>query len=352
MVVYLGLYALLFVLQCSQTILEGSALKKKRIVSFGCCFLLFVLLASRHPSMGRDLGDGMSEGYIHSFRRIAMMSWGKVFNLQEFLNYEKGYIVLNKILASISTEVQFFLGAVALISLVPIYIVVAKRSRSPIISTVVYMGLPVFLLLFSGLRQCIAIAICFCSILLIEKKRIVHFILVVLFASLFHSSALLFLLAYPIYHIRLGITVRIATMILFPIAYAVRRPMFLLLSQLFKEGAEIEQNNAFTLFVVFCFIYCFCSFFVSKDDSGYLNLFFVACLIQSMASLNSLVLRAGYYYIIPLIIFLPNTICKMKQNRWRYFCILGVVVAFFAYGLYSIYTSTWAEAYPYLFFWE
>ena len=172
MTVYFGVYALLFLLHCYQTFSNRTKEKRKRSTAFACFLILFFLMALRHPSMGRDLGNEISEGYLYSFHRIASMSWTKVFNLKEFLNYEKGYIVLNKILASISTEVQFFLGAVALISLVPVYIVVAKRSRSPIISTVVYMGLPVFLLLFSGLRQCIAIAICFCSILLIEKKRI------------------------------------------------------------------------------------------------------------------------------------------------------------------------------------
>lgn len=353
MAIYFGVYAYLALLAIScKYVFKKNIQKRKTYVTIGCFIVIFLLIALRHPSMGIDLHYGKSYGYIHAFHQLAGMSWKDVLSLDSFLNYEKGYVILNKLIAVIYPNTQFYLAVVAFFSLTPIFYYVGKQSVSPIYSTVIYMGLQLFLLQYSGLRQCIAVGLCLIAVDFIRGRKPIKFILLVLFSCLFHSTSIVFLLAYPIYHIKMNFQIRIVSFVFLPIIWILKKPIFLFLTGLFGFTPKIDNNNAITLFLVLCMVYLFCCFFVPKDENGSLNLFFVACCIQAMAGLQSNMIRAGYSYLILLIVLLPNTIYSIQSKKTRFFVNLIVIPAFIAFGLYSIYTNEWAMAYPYIPHWK
>lgn len=79
------------------------------------------------------------------------------------------------------------------------YFIIWKFSVSPLFSLLVF-----FSILFSGIyfvRQDVATALTFFSFLYIQKRRFIPFALTVILASFLHISALIFLLAYPLYNI-------------------------------------------------------------------------------------------------------------------------------------------------------
>ena len=84
------------------------------------------------------------------------------------------------------------------------------------------MGLPVFLLNFSGLRQAIAMGITALSFNFIKEKKPVQFILLVILASLFHKSAIVFLAMYPIYNIKLDKFGKVMSIVVLGIVYFAR----------------------------------------------------------------------------------------------------------------------------------
>lgn len=354
MTVYFALYGLCAILTLCLYLRCKDADKRNRILCWTLFTVIFLLLALRHESMGVDLGNGRDSGYLHSFEKISDLSWHSVF-CDSFLNYEVGFRVYCKLIGVLSgVDHQIFLAVTALVSLLPIALVCHKLSRTPAFSYIIYLGLPVFLLQFSGLRQDIAIGLCFLSLLYIEEKKPVKFLLLVVMASLFHGSALIFVVAYPLYHIRINHKIKIISFFVLPLIFLLRTPLFLLFSVIFKPNATPDDNGAVTLFLVFCAMYFFCFIFSdeSEEQNGLLNIFFLACVCQAFGGVYSAALRVGYYFMMSLPLLLPKVIAGMSAPQDRKVCTYLISIAFIAFGLFSIMTSTWAEANPYYLFWE
>lgn len=323
---------------------------------------IVLIIGLRNPNMGVDL-----DRYLPSFERLSSYTWEKIVTMPKYLNYQKGYVIYNKLIGSFCLDRQVFLFCCALISIVPISIYIFKTSKLPLLSLTLYLGLPCFLTVFSALRQAIAISICAISLLFVLNKKPFIFIVLVLFSSTFHSSALLFLVAYPMFIYKPSSTIRFTSIILLLISYILREPIFIMLSKLIKDNVVIDNNNSITLFLVFTAIYVFMIVLVDRTDkknTGLLNIFWIACFCQSLAGLNNIAIRVGYYFMLPAIPLLINIlydngkkeegsfIITISNEKQRLF-IMGVVYICFAlFGLYTLRHGSWAESYPYYWFWE
>lgn len=349
--IYFAAYSLIF-LASIWKVGKTPGLKRRNQGVF-VFWILFSLLALRHPSMGTDLAYGRNYGYLGQFAYISDLPWRDVFRYRIF-NYEQGYIVFNKLISRISEDPQFFLASCAAATLGPVLYTIYRRSHYPVLSVIIFMGLPTFLLQYSGIRQSIALGIIFVAMRYIQEHSLWKFLAAVFLAMQFHTSAWIFLAAYPIYHFPMRRAWRILTCFL-PLAFFLwRYPLFQLLSKLLAEDAAVDHNNAITLFLVFYAVYLFCCIFSGEqqDIAGLKNLFLVACCIQALAGVNAIVIRAGYYYMNSLIFLLPTITGRMKnrENARILNCLMHI--CFMLFGLYAVYTSSWAAAYPYKWFWN
>lgn len=324
--------------------------RNKLIICILCFFSIFTLLGLRKQSMGVDLS-----GYLTSFDFLNQISWKKVLLLKSYLNYEKGFVLFSKLSGSIFNNRQFYIAICAFVSLAPIAYVFYKKSKVPLLSFIIYLGLPSFLIAFSGLRQAIALAVTFYSIKFIEDKKIFKFMLAIVVAMLFHKTAIIFLLAYPLFYVKRSNWVKFFSLCLVPIVYFLRYPLFYVLSKFFKENAIPDGNSAITLFLIFSLIYVFLLLLENssnRKESGYINLFYCACIFQAFGGVYSTAMRVGYYFMIYLTLALPEIISsKSRNSKDRYIIYLIFFTCFASFGLYSIYNSSWAMAYPYKFFW-
>ncbi len=347
-----SIFGLTPIITSSLKVREQTAKKSFCFIAFAC---LVLMLALRHQSMGVDLRYYTYYGYLGRFDAIANAPWNTVFGVK-VANYEKGYIFFNKLVSTIYNDRQFFLAACAFFTILPIVYVIYKKSVSPLQSIVIYMGLPVFLLGFSGLRQSLAIGICFFALLYIEDKKFIKFVALVLLAVTFHKSAIIFLIAYPLYRLKMDKARRWLTVILIPIIFIFKRPLFAIFSKIFKENAVADETGAGTLFVIFTLIYIFCIIYSdgSDEQNGFLNLFFIACACQAFGGIYNTAIRVGYYFMLSLVILLPKVLKGMQKDIDKPLFSATVFFAFTTFGLYSIYISgdSWALAYPYYFYWE
>lgn len=355
MIVYFLMYTLLL---CTTGIVGQTgttiAQKNKRSAIYAATLVVLVV-ALRHPSMGVDLGYGRYYGYLVSFQEISQYSWTELFALSGWLNYEWGYIIFNKLLGYISTDYQCLLIACAIATIIPIGIMIWRDSEDPVFAIIIYLGLPIALVPFSALRQGIAVGICCLSYPLIRSRKKIKFILLVMFATLFHFSAFFFVIAYPLYHLKLSKTVRMASIPALAVVFVARYPLFIIASKLFKDNAVVQRSNAFTLMLVFALMYTFCVLFAyDEKNKGFLNVFYMACVAQCFGSVYSIAIRVGYYFMPALVIALPNIIHNMKKSENRKISRLCVMTVFVIYGLYMLYSSGkgWAMTYPYYFFWQ
>ena len=123
---------------------------------------------------------------------------------------------------------------------------------------------------------------------------------------------------------------------------------------MFKDGAVANDTGAITLFLVFTAIYIFCIAYTdhSEEQNGLMNIFLLACLCQVFSGVYNTAMRVGYYFMTALVLLLPLVIKNMNIKLDKEIFAKIVFISFAAFGLYSIYTSTWPMAYPYNFFWQ
>ena len=353
-------YYTYFIIYALDTLLGYVVKDEKKRKAYFCILagaILVLLLGLRHPSMGLDLGYfGHKRGYLESFDILNTYSWSEVFEMKAYANYEKGYILLNKFIGSIYQDWQFLLFVCAVLSIVPFIFYMKRKSEIPLLSIFVLMGLPAFLMPYSGLRQAIAIGITVCSVKFIEDKKLIKFALTIFFASFFHYTSIFFLVAYPFYHIKMSDLWKLITILALPVVYVFKGPLFTVFSKIFKDNARSFETGALTLFLVFCAVYIYLIIMNRDTDetqNGVINLFYIACVCQAFGSIHQLAIRVGYYFMPYLIIALPNTVNLKKDNKREFQTnFIIILLAFIIYGLYAIRNSFWAMAYPYYFFWE
>lgn len=315
---------------------------------------IIIVVGFRHPSMGVDLQYGSMDGYIGGYKYISSLDFLAIIN-KDIKNYEKGYVIFNKLISYISNNEQWLLFCTALLSIIPIFLIYNTYSENLPFSIIVYMGLTCFLATFSALRQSIAVGICIGSFYFIKNKKIIPFILLVLLATTFHSSALVFLFAYPLYRIKISRTFRWLTLLVIPIVFFLRTPLFYLLAPLLKENAIVDNNGAITLLIVFILIYIFCIFFGNPEEeeqNGFLSLLLMCIICQCFGNIHSYAARIAYYYM-PFIGLLLPKVCKNFRGKYSIVTVI-IVSIFIVYGLFSIYSSgnSWAQAYPWVPFWK
>lgn len=317
-------------------------------------FLVFSVIAFRHPSMGVDLGYEESIGYLHSFQYLSSLTLSDLILLPSYLNYESGYLAFNWALGRIGDNYQILLVASALFSIVPVAILFYRESVSLELSYIIYLSLQSFLICFSGLRQGISVGICMIAFIFIKKRKWWTFVLLVLLAASFHYSSFLFLIAYPLYYLKISKRNRWYSVLVLFIVYLFKTPLFMLLSKLLKTNAVIEDTGAVTFFIVFSLVYIFCFLFANENEknNGLLNLIFGACFCLAFTGVFSIAMRVGYSFMNMLPLILPIALHDMNNRNLKLASQIVVVTAFILFALNGLYSTSWTMSYPYKFFWE
>jgi hypothetical protein len=120
----------------------------------------------------------------------------------EGMFFEFGYQYLSCFIRNVFNNYTILLFVQSLIIYFSFLITIRNFSLNPVFSLLIF-----FSIIFADIyfvRQNVAIAITFFSFNYIYKKRILVFILFVLLASSIHVTSIIFILAYPIYYLRLS----------------------------------------------------------------------------------------------------------------------------------------------------
>ena len=325
------------------------------LLTFGAIILM---LGLRAQFMGADLLKGLNPGYLPSFDEINDLSWIQVLQTKSWYNYERGYIIFNKLIGSIFNNRQFFLFACAFCGIAPIAYVVYKHSKDPLISVIIFVGLPTFVVEFSTLRQAIAMGITFLAVHFVMEHKPIKFIITVLIASMFHGSAILFILVYPLYYYKNTKKSKVVNIFILGLVFVLRKPLYYIFSMVVYGQVYLEDGGAINLLIFFIMIYMFSALFLDEDNevgNGFLNIFWLACFFQIISNVYTEVTRQGYYFNLALIILLPEVFMDMKKTAkpWMRYLAIGLLTLFFiAFGYFEIATTSWSVSNPYVFFWN
>lgn len=165
-----------------------------------CCIELILLAGFRGYTIGADTGM-----YLKAIDHYSNLPFSELLGAKLVwpFDFEVGYFVLTKLSVLLGLGKTGFLFVVACITYIPVFAVITKHSPIPYISILCYFAFGMFSYSLGIFRQMIAI-----SILLIfgwkyvVERRFVKYMLIVGFAMLFHTTAIVAVALYFLYGIK------------------------------------------------------------------------------------------------------------------------------------------------------
>lgn len=220
MTIYLIIYLIIAIL----AIVDFFSVKEFRDKINGFIGLLIFLILGIFAGSRYKIGGSDYDAY-EAYYNLAPNKFDRVYSndYDSFLeSTEKGYIYLMTFFKQINLNFNIFLIIIGGICAITIYYSFKKYTSYLFVTTLIFLTKGYLYYFFTAQRQIIAMAICWISIKYIIEEKLYKFILLVILASLFHSSALFFIIIYftnKIYLTNKKIFVIIAVSIVFGLFY-------------------------------------------------------------------------------------------------------------------------------------
>ena len=210
---------------------------------------------------------------------------------------------------------------------------------------------------FSGLRQSTAFTLTFFSFHFLVNKKKWLFALIVLLASSLHTSALVFLIAYPLQKIRLDQGRGIISIILvFAIVPFLSSIVSTIVPIIYGNRYQYYQDEggSITLFLLYTLIF----FFSLKIDITTIqerlcrNLIVFAVACQSLGYISTgAMTRIGFYFSIFFTLLFPELVKVYSGTSGKRILFTILALLFFAF-FFLTNRGGYLNVVPYYFFWE
>lgn len=286
--------------------------------------------------------------FVAGFRYKVGTDWGTyVLSFQSVRNgnrgyyAERGYILVQKLVALVTSNYIWLFLLCALIFAGFYFVGIYKMSINPPLSVTLLVGTSLFFSFMNGMRQGLALAILFFSLQYVFRRDWKRFLIFLILASSFHTSSIAFAAVYILY----GLKIDIKRIIMYTFIFGSVGLMggqlvkFVLMKTKYAHYyTSIFANEGFELIwflISATILIVMCCYYESGQQSELheqFNLFLwmqmisvILCLIStSIPGAN----RVVWMFNIGQLVSLPILISLEKDKRWR-FILLVLIVGFY-----------------------
>jgi hypothetical protein len=314
--------------------------------------IFIIIIGLRGYSVGADTGV-----YLYHFENLKEMS------LTDALLYrsnELGFSILTWIIGKCFNNYSIYLLITAAIYIIPVSILIKKESKSPGLSYFLFFCFGFFTIALSTTRQFIAMGICVAAYLCIKRNPMLSAILIVI-ASTFHISALIFLPILIVVKLKANKIIIGGMLILTTILYLLKDIIAnVYLTYAIKEYSIYEVGGELMILFILLNVLLGLIYYKTfiKPNKGNAILFFIiiiAGIVLFTTRFNLAVMRLFFYYFIFIIIYIPNILFsvedKMAKTIYRLSYIF-VAIYFAIFNTFSDPYSIGSKILPYTFFWQ
>ena len=172
---------------------------------------------------------------------------------------------------------------------------------------------------------------------------------------MFHYSAIVFLIAYPVYWIKLSRRNRPISLAILVLVFIGRKPLFNILKLVLNKGHYgVESTGAYALFIIYSLIYVVCVILSKNNEqhNGLLNIFFLACLTQAFGSVNMLAARTTFFFAPAIVLLVPQVLSDYRTLSTKRVVYGATISGFFLVAvMFTARVSMFSGVSSY-FFWE
>ena len=330
---------------------------KNRTFYYWTISIPFILISSlRYPHLGTD-----TYAYEDIFNKIIHLE-----NIFDF-NLELGFTFITKLISFITTNFQIYLLIITTIFWYLQYLSFKKFSIDFRQSLWLLLLLSYLDISMSLIRQYFAIVILLNSYEYILNRKFFKFIILVGIASLFHKTALVFIISYFIYNIKIKKHLFLVFNILCIVSYFATNSIFDLISNyggvyalyLGNSDFGIQESSKLASLLNFAVLYAFsaiCIFErkIYEDKFAYhLMLMLLIATIITIPSFRLTQLSRVSFYFSSFLCFLLPIYFNMKSIRMKNFYMIIIYSALLLrYCVIAFFRPEWYGLYPYKFFFE
>ena len=252
------------------------------------------------------------------------------------------FYLFAKVINLTGANYQIWLAILAGIFCYSVSKLVSKYSVEPYISFIALISLGYFYFSLTGLRQAMALSMIILSYRYLRERELVPFIMMILIGTLFHASAIIFLIAYPSANIKVGLKQGVGIIIALILAYLFKNEVLIIISYLnmgYRYENYLNHGASLTIsgFIIQFAIYIFCLYFkkdILKSDIKNLslyNLLFFGLVFQAFSAVIAEFFRVSMYFSIFSIVLIPKAILSVKDKNMKMIIYLSVLLALVAY---------------------
>lgn len=313
-----------------------------KIVFFVLLFLMLLLVGLRD---GRVVGMD-SPAYYE-------------FYLDQLPSVEIGYKYLNYFFSSLGLNYNIFLLFINFIILFNISKFIRLNSYYLILPLFIYFSDFFFYYSFSGIRQSIAISFAALSIYYIFENKNKLALLLILIGSLFHVTALIFIVAFFVPNARSKISKYAKFFIVLIVgavlgSYIIESVPYLNSKFIYYSSSQDQLDNTFfnyiigiikRLIVLISVLLVFRNFFSNNKNFYLYNLYLVGFVVYVASYLISpdFGVRLGSYFIVVDCLLISRYISSSNQLMNK----IVLFLVFILVAMYKIYTYTLLDAFEY-----
>ena len=333
----------------------SSTEKIKRIYVIFCGIALFLIIALRHY----DVGSGDGEWYYLNWKFLSDVSFTQFLNIYGNFDVEGGYMFSIWLFSKIFKDPQFLFVFYGLMMAISVSYFIYKNCAEPVLAFVMFNCLGLWGFMVQGIRQGIAMCICLFAIEACKQKKPIRFILLVLLAMLFHASAVVFIVVYPISMIKMNIKGYLIMIAVAIIAAVSINTIFGIINEIINDAYKLGDIDAtsggFVSVIIYFIILIATLVFYGKDaeKDPFISLFFYITLWGFVMFLmryfaNSIAQRASYYYMFGQLVLLTAIIKNKLGKSWA---VVGMMAVCLCLGV-AVYKASYSVLVPYYFFWQ
>lgn len=356
MEIYLGLFLIVF-------LLNNQIIKISRKIKFTITsFILFLLVGLRNFKIGTD-----TQNYVNIFNNYNENPF-EVFlshfpSINIFLS-DIGFGMYMYCLKRLGIEAREFIIITAGISIFLIMQFYYKYSKDDLITFFTFISIGVYIFLFSGIRQGLAIGIVAFAYTYLIKKKVVKYCFIILIATLIHATAIIMFPVYFIVQKKFKLSLKMLTFLVIIFSFILKEMIYriIFLSDFnlrikFYSLSKVTKGS-FLIVIMYIFIIIFYLYINSSqirknriifDKFYYLLLLGLGIYIVSLE--HTMLSRFGMY-LYGLVLPVANSyyIVNIKDVKIRFLCKYCCIFLEMIFFYYVISTDTVFKVYNYIFF--
>ncbi len=312
-------------------------------VVIAAIFVILFLLAALRIEVGNDYGSYVVNGheiYQHGYV-VTEPGYNAVVRMLYNLSGKEDYILLFAVFAAAITAIFLYS--------------IHRLSDSFLLGFIMFMTMGIYFRTFNTVRYYFVLAVAMYSlkyVIDISGENLVKFLLLILFAALFHKSVLIVIPMYLIARLPWKKWMYMAVA-----AFAIITPLFsrqimelaLKLYPTYRDTYYVEQTHTIwenLPVVAGCLAVVALSLLFYRDgirdrvdNKMYFHMNIMAVAIYIGCYFMPLVTRFGYYLVTPQIFLVPGIICSIRGHEMKRRTYALVCVACVLYFMYFLYTG-------------